>query len=172
MKKWSAITKTTSLLLAGAILISGCASTTMIQSSPDGAKLYLNGEPVGTTPYSHTDTKIVGSTNTVKLELQGYEPLNASFSRNEEVDAGAIIGGLLFIFPFLWTMKYKPFHNFELVPLSGVQTPVNNAIQQNQTVVKSKADRLRELKQLFDDKILTQEEYDKEKAKVLAEEEK
>lgn len=40
----------------------------MIQSNPSGAKLYLNGENVGETPYSHTDTKIAGSTTTVQLE--------------------------------------------------------------------------------------------------------
>jgi hypothetical protein len=88
----------------------------MIQSSPNEAKLYLNGEPVGTTPYTHRDTKIVGSTTTVRLTKEGYKDFTTSFSRNEEVDVGAIIGGLFLLFPFLWTMKYKPTHNYELVP--------------------------------------------------------
>ena len=35
--------------------------------------------------------------------------------------------------------------------------------------VKSKADRLRELKQLLDEKILTQEDFEKEKKKILDE---
>lgn len=38
--------------------------------------------------------------------------------------------------------------------------------------LKSKADRLRELKQLLDERVLTQEEYDKEKKKILDEKEK
>jgi hypothetical protein len=50
------------------------------------------------------------------LEKEGYEPLNTIFSRNEEVDPGAIVGGVFFLFPFLWTMKYKPTHNYELMP--------------------------------------------------------
>jgi len=41
-----------------------------------------------------------------------------------------------------------------------------------QIQAKSKADRLRELKQLLDEKILTQEEYEKEKMKILDEDEK
>lgn len=46
----------------------------------------------------------------------------------------------------------------------------NNQTQTPQYVnTKSKADRLRELKQLLDEKILTQEEYDKEKKKILDE---
>ncbi|MFO7851773.1 MAG: PEGA domain-containing protein [Bacteroidales bacterium] len=107
--------RTIALLLAMVFLFAGCVSTTMIQSDPPGAKLYLNGEPVGTTPYTHSDTKPVGSTNIVRLTKEGYEDLTTSFSRNEEVDVGAVIGGIFFLFPFLWTMKYKPFHNYELI---------------------------------------------------------
>ncbi len=164
-------TKTISLLLTGSILFTSCASTTMIQSNPSGAKVYLNGEPVGTTPYTHQDTKIVGSTTTVKLEKEGYEPLNTSFSRNEEADIGAIIGGVFVWVPFLWTMKYKPAHTYELTPSSGNEQPkVRTNLQQNQT--ESKADRLRELKQLLDEKVITKEEYEKEKKKILEEDER
>jgi len=46
--------------------------------------------------------------------MEGYEDFLGSFSRDEEVDVGAIIGGIFFLFPFLWTMKYKPFHTYEL----------------------------------------------------------
>lgn len=162
-------TKAVSVLLAGAILFSSCSSTTFIQSNPSGAKLYLNGEPVGTTPYTHRDTKIVGSTTIVKLEKEGYETMNTSFSRDEEVDVGAIIGGLFFLVPFLWTMKYKPSHTYELQP-AGSSAPASR--QQQQPVQKSKADRLRELKQLLDEKIITEEEYEKEKKKILTEDEK
>ena len=171
MKKQTMTTKMISLFLAGSILLTSCASTTMIQSNPSGAKVYLNGEPVGTTPYTHRDTKIVGSTTTVKLEKDGYDPLNTSFSRDEEVDVGAIIGGIFVLVPFLWTMKYKPTHTYELTPSSGnEQKVIKTTPQQNQT--KSKADRLRELKQLLDEKIITQEDYEKEKKKILEEDEK
>ena len=164
-------TRTISLLLVGSILFTSCASTTVIQSNPSGAKVYLNGEPVGTTPYTHQDTKIVGSTTTVKLEKEGYESLNTSFSRNEEADIGAIIGGVFVWVPFLWTMKYKPMHTYELTPSSGSQqTKIGPTLKQNQT--QSKADRLRELKQLLDEKVITQEEYEKEKKKILAEDER
>lgn len=163
------------LTIKGAIIIfafffTGCASTTMIQSNPNGAKVYLNGEEVGMTPYTHRDTKIVGSTTAVRLEKDGYQTLNTSFSRNEEVDVGAVIGGCIVWVPFLWTMKYKPIHSYELVPMAIDQVPINNTQQQQQQGnQKSKADRLRELKQLLDDKILTEEEYEKEKKKILEE---
>jgi hypothetical protein len=96
--------------------VASCASTTMILSQPPGAKLYLNGEPVGVTPYAMTDTRIVGSTTAVRLEYPGYEPTNGVIVRNEEFDAGACIGGVFLLFPFLWIMGYKAVHAFELRP--------------------------------------------------------
>lgn len=107
----------TGIILCSAILFSSCASTTMMQSIPTGAKLYMDGEPVGTTPYAHTDTKIVGSTTPFRMTLEGYEDYNGLLKRNEEVNVGAIIGGIFLLFPFLWTMDYKPTHTYELIPV-------------------------------------------------------
>ena len=171
MKDQTMISKSIPLLLAGSILFTSCASTTMIQSNPSGAKVYLNSESVGTTPFTYRDTKIVGSLTTVELEKEGFDPFYTSFSRNEEADVGAIIGGIFLLFPFLWTMRYKPLRTYELIPSSyNEQTiPITNS---KESQVKSKADKLRELKQLLDEKIITQEEYEKEKEKILEQDEK
>lgn len=57
------------LLVVGFILsTSSCASTTVINSNPQGAKVYMNQSFVGTTPYTHTDTKIVGSATPIQLK--------------------------------------------------------------------------------------------------------
>ena len=170
MKNFSMASRLISVFLAGAILFTSCASRTLIQSNPIGARVYIDGESVGTTPYPHRDTKISMSTTTVQLKKEGYETLNTSFCRDERVDVGAIIGGLFVWIPFLWTMKYKPTHSYELIPNSNNNvTKKTKAIQQYQT--KSKAERLRELKQLLDEKVITQEEFEKEKKKILQEDE-
>lgn len=160
--------KMVSFVLAATLFLESCSSSTLIQSIPSGAKIYLDGEPVGTTPYRHRDTKITGSTSTVRLELEGYESLHTAFSRDEEVDAGAIVGGVFLLVPFLWTMKYKPTHTYELSPLLPIEkhSPLN---KQDSGMSGTKAARLRELKQLLDEKILSPEEYQKEKRKILDE---
>ncbi|HEV3031654.1 MAG TPA: PEGA domain-containing protein [Polyangia bacterium] len=99
--------------------VASCASTTVIHSQPAGARIYLDGQPVGVTPYTMTDTKIVGSTTMVRLEYPGYEPTTGFISRNEELDVLALIGGLLVLVPFLWIMDYRPMHVFELRPLGA-----------------------------------------------------
>lgn len=104
------------LCLLLVVNLTGCSSTTVINSVPDGAAVYLNGERVGTTPYTLSDTKIVGSSNSVTLKKEGYQDFVAVFSKNEEADVGAIIGGVLVLVPFLWTMGYKPAHTYEMTP--------------------------------------------------------
>lgn len=106
--------KSMAFFMSLTLLFSSCASSTMIESTPIGAEVYLNGEHVGTTPYKHRDTKIVGSTTDVRIEKEGFETLQTSFSRDEKADVGAIIAGVFVLFPFLWTMKYKPVHSYEL----------------------------------------------------------
>ncbi|NLT02305.1 MAG: PEGA domain-containing protein [Bacteroidales bacterium] len=153
-----------SVLLVVSLLVAGCSSTTLIQSKPNGAKVYMDGQYVGETPYSHTDTRIVGSSTMIKLVKEGYKPYITTMTRNEEVDVSAIIGGLFFAFPYLWTMKYQPFHTYELAPLNDQQPIMTQPVRSTE---QSDIERLKSLKQLLDEKILTQEEFEKEKAKIL-----
>ncbi|HSN29985.1 MAG TPA: PEGA domain-containing protein [Kofleriaceae bacterium] len=109
--------RSTAVLCATALL--ACSSETVIRSNPPGAKVFLDGSYVGTTPYTLSDTKIVGSTTSVRLEYPGYAPFQAAIQRNEEFDVVACIGGVFLLVPFLWIMGYKPDHTFELQPGGG-----------------------------------------------------
>ncbi len=101
------------------LLVFGCASVTMINSSPEGAKVYIDEQSVGLTPFTYSDTKIIGSSTYIRLEMEGYQPFNTVMVRNEEVDPGAVVGGFFFWPVWLWFMKYKPVHFYELVPLDA-----------------------------------------------------
>ena len=166
--KVSKFLRISAVFMAAVVLFAGCASSTMINSVPSGAKVYINGESVGTTPYLYTDTKVLGSVVNVDLVKDGYETLYTSFTRTEQVNAGAIVGGFFLLFPFLWTMEYKPTHNYELIPLPAtgdtITTEVPDPVQ-----VKSPTERLKELKKLLDDKLITEKEYETRKKDILEE---
>jgi hypothetical protein len=102
-------------LLCGllALFMGACASTTTIRSSDSDAKIYIDGELKGKGVATHTDTKTIGSSTSVRIEKPGCEPMYYNFSRNEEFDAGACAGGVFVLVPFLWVQKYKPEHNYE-----------------------------------------------------------
>jgi hypothetical protein len=114
--------KALSLLLACSILFTSCSSTTMLQSTPPGADVYINQQKMGVTPYSYTDSKIVGSSTSILLKKPGYKDFNTVLERTEQADVGAIIGGIFVLVPFLWVCKYNPVHNYTLDPANGDQS--------------------------------------------------
>ncbi|HHU26878.1 MAG TPA: PEGA domain-containing protein [Bacteroidales bacterium] len=136
MVKQSFLIRGAAIVLAFSVLFASCSSTTLIQSEPSGAKVYMNEEYKGVTPLTYSDTKIVGSVTTLRLEKEGYETFNTLLSRNERVDVGAIIGGLFVLVPFLWTMQYNPTHTYELKPLQ--QASLDNKAEQPATLTDSK----------------------------------
>lgn len=171
MKKIRQFSAYCSMLMVIPFLVSSCASSTNIYSNPKGATVYLDGGKVGKTPYTMTDTKIVGTRTQITLKKEGYEDLNVAISRNEELDVGALIGGLLVWVPFLWIQKYHEAHTYDLVPL--IDAPIMDApkvrVTPQTTVHTSKAARLKELKDLLDQGLITKEDYEKGKAKILDE---
>jgi hypothetical protein len=97
----------------------GCASSTVINTELQGAQVYVDNVLVGTTPYTYSDRKTIGSTTKILLKKEGYEDFNTLLVRNEEFDAGACAGGVFTLVPFLWVQKYSPSRTFELTSLSG-----------------------------------------------------
>jgi hypothetical protein len=113
----SVASRTAAALCATALV--ACSSETVIRSNPPGAKVFIDGSYVGTTPYTMSDTKIINSTTSVRLEYPGYAPFQTSIQRNEEFDVVACIGGVFFLPIFLWVEGYKPDHTYELAPGGG-----------------------------------------------------
>ena len=105
----------------------GCASSTVLQSQPPGARVFLNGVPVGTTPYTMTDTNITGTATQVRLEYPGFDPFNAMIVRSEELDPLALITGVFLLVPLLWIMGYQPAHMFVMQPLGGAPPPTGGS---------------------------------------------
>jgi hypothetical protein len=129
----------------------GCSSTTVLNSRPPGAKLYLNDDFKGTTPFEYSDTKIVGSTTSVKLTLEGYDDFHTTLHRDEQVNVGALIGGLFVLVPFLWIMDYDNQHTYELHKTQATtDTPELPELEA----------KLKSFKKMLDDGTITQDEYD------------
>ncbi|MBI5827539.1 MAG: PEGA domain-containing protein [Deltaproteobacteria bacterium] len=99
------------------VFVSGCASTTLIKTVPDSAKVHVDGQLIGYSPVSYSDTAVSGTTKTVLLKKEGYKD-KTGLIRKEEAQVGPIIGGLFFLFPFIWTLGYPDSYTFELEPAS------------------------------------------------------
>lgn len=94
----------------------GCASSTLINSVPSGAKAYIDGRLVGQTPVTQKDTAIAGSSKTVVLKKDGFRDWTGTI-RKEDLAVGPLVGGIFLFFPFVWILGYPDQYIFELEPL-------------------------------------------------------
>ncbi len=120
--------KVMAFVLAGTILFSSCASTTMITSTPSGAKVYVEQQQLGTTPYAYSDTKAVGAKTLVKLTKEGYEDFFVTIKK-DELNAGRLVVGILLLWPVLiWCTDYPDTYHFELNKADGNDVSVPFAL--------------------------------------------
>ena len=101
------------LALAACLLVVGCVSSTLINSVPPGAKVYLDGQYMGVAPVTQKDAAVLGSSKTVVLKLDGYHDRTGTI-RKEELQVGPLIAGIFLTIPLLWVMGYPAQYIFEL----------------------------------------------------------
>jgi hypothetical protein len=106
--------KILSILLIIGIMASGCANTTVLQTNPSDASVYLKGEKVGTTPYTHKDRKIAGASTLITFKKEGYEDYSTTLRKVEKWNIGALVAGLFFIYPLFWILGYDEEHTYDL----------------------------------------------------------
>jgi hypothetical protein len=162
--------KYASVIILSAIILSSCVSSTVIQSNVSNATVYIDGEHAGTTPVTMKNTKVVSSCTDIRLEKEGYETLTTQICRDEEIDIAPAVAGFCLTVPWLWVYKYNPSHYYELKKKENIIAPINN-----ETIIeassseeqKTKIGKLKELKDLFDQGLINEDEYKKAKADIL-----
>lgn len=118
-------------------ILSACSSTTLIHSVPPGAKVYADGNFIGSTPIPYKDNKVSLSNTRFRFEKDGYDPLDVVVMKDEEAHIGAIIGGIFFLLPWLWILQYKPERTYELKK-AGQSEPQHFAKQNEAPVTQMK----------------------------------
>ncbi len=103
--------------------VTGCVSTTLLQTQPTGARVIVNGVPMGTTPYTLADTNVVTTVTRLRFEYPGYQPLDATIARDEEIDPVPLVVGIIVWPVLLWVLRYHPTHLFVLEPANGAPVP-------------------------------------------------
>ena len=101
------------LVLVSLSLLAGCSSSTKIRVSDPDARIFVNGEYVGTGEGRYSDRKPAFTRQEVTLRKEGCEEQSYAFRRNERPDVGAIVGGYYLVLPILWLTQYKKQHAYE-----------------------------------------------------------
>ncbi len=166
-------------IIVGLILLlaSGCATVTrgtkdtlVVESDPAGADIRLSTGQVGKTPTSFKLSR--GDSLVVTISKEGYETVTVNVTP-QVVGAGAagmagnvLVGGLIGagVDALSGAMKdLKP------NPVSVRMVKLENRVAEKETTVGSPSlvDKLKELKSALDSGLLTKDEYDRERGKLL-----
>ena len=103
------------IVLAALAGLTACSSGTNIRVSDPDARIYVNGEYVGTGKGYYSDRKLMFTKREVTLRKDGCEVQRYTFRRNERPDLGAIVGAYYLAVPVLWVAQYKDHHKYEFV---------------------------------------------------------
>lgn len=106
--------------IAVAATLGACSSETHIRVSDPDARIYVNGEYVGTGHGHYSDRKPAFTKQEVTLRKDGCAEQLYAFRRNERPDLGAIVGAYYLAVPVLWITQYKTRHayEFECLPVA------------------------------------------------------
>ena len=101
------------IFLAVFAMLGACSSGTSIRTSDPDARIYVNGEYVGTGKAYYSDRKPAFTKQHVTLRKDGCAEQSYTFRRNERPDLGAIVGAYYLAVPVLWLTQYKGYHAYE-----------------------------------------------------------
>ena len=101
------------ILLAGFAALAACSSGTSIRVSDPDARIYVNGEYVGTGKGYYSDRKPAFTKQEVTVRKDGCAEERFSIRRNERPDLGAIVSAYYLAVPVLWLTQYKEHHAYE-----------------------------------------------------------
>jgi hypothetical protein len=101
------------LLVATLATLAACTSGTAIRVSDPDARIYVNGEYVGTGRGYYSDRKPAFTKQKVTLRKEGCADERYSFRRNERPAVAAIIGAYYLVVPALWFTRYKDDHRYD-----------------------------------------------------------
>lgn len=101
------------ILFASLAALAACSSETSIRASDPDARIYVNGEYVGTGKGYYSDRKPAFTKQEVTLRKDGCAEQRYTIRRNERPDLGAIVGAYYLAVPVLWLTQYKDRHAYE-----------------------------------------------------------
>jgi hypothetical protein len=105
-------------LMMALFFLFGC-STTIIKSKPSGAKVYLDGEIKGETPYTYTSGGIWGTKKMVVLKKEDYKESVQQIKKDKVNWVTVIIGALVFYPLLLWGADFPTEYTFEMEKLES-----------------------------------------------------
>jgi Short C-terminal domain/PEGA domain len=146
-----------------AAVFAGCTQTTMFRSDPPGARVSIDGVFTGITPSRYDMPEHpLPTVLRYRIERGGYLPQEGEI--RPAFGAGRFFGALFtvgFVYVFRNPYIYQQSYDFALSPLDDPRDVQKDPLRIDE--------RLRRLKDLFDQGLISEEEYQRQRAAILHE---
>lgn len=174
-----------SLLTSCATILTGTTQRVTIDSTPSGAEIIIDGRMMGVTPskvrLNRDLNAFIDNGKYIQLMLPGY--LSDVYYLGVDIEPTTVLN--VFCLPGFAIdavtgaiMKYDTdYYNFRMVPLEDeyidpptVNLPTNQSnqnVQTNQSDDEDDYEKLMKLVDLYEKGLITEEEFEKEKAKIF-----
>lgn len=162
------------------LLLISCSSTTYIKSLPSGAQIYEGDAFMGVTPYRHWDIDSSDPGNpdytgrTFTLKKEGYRDKEINIKRNVLNVPRLFFPAPIFSLP--WAYDYPGEYYFELESLRNNKERYlrNMSGKQGKNTEDGKtygsaSKKLRELRELYNEGLLTEDEYEEKRQAIIDE---
>ena len=113
MSKIKMVKKSMSFIVIATLIITGCAHTTLITTTPPGAKVTIDGNNLGISPISFHDTSGFPKVFFVKVNKRGYKEINVPMKQAYKGDV-TLLWLVPGIFPYFLTATLNDAYNFNL----------------------------------------------------------
>jgi hypothetical protein len=101
------------LVLTCTAALAACSSATHITASDEDARIYVNGDYVGTGDGYYSDRRPAFTTQQVTLRRDGCVEQSYPMRRNERPHYGAIVSAAALALPIFWVAQYDDQHDYE-----------------------------------------------------------
>lgn len=152
------------IVAATIILLGGtaCSESTMIRTYPPNAKVSVNDTVVGVSPvvYRYPSWSMGGTVFHYQVEHEGYVPAEGQL--HTRVAPGRIVAAIFTTCITCLFHGFKAFDdqtNIELTPLV--------AHAPSETLGQTSAERLRRIQDLYDQGLMTEQEYKRYRSEIL-----
>jgi hypothetical protein len=160
------------IFVLSVLFLFGCSSTTYIKTMPSGAKVYEGDALKGFTPYMHWDREAGETSRTLRLHKEGYKDKTITIKKTD-FNPLRLVAPPILALP--WIYDYPSEYVFELEKseqtitetVQKIPAASNIEIHPNSSEPSQYSQKLRELRKLKEEGLLTDKEYEQKRKAIV-----